>query len=335
MANRFDQLIDHWDDVLRKAFTDAVYQMRSAAQIEQIARMLEKGDVEGAIRAVGLDPAQFRELDKAIGQAFEAGGDATAKLVPIKRLDDGLRVIFIFRVRNPAAEQWISDRSSTKVTEILDDQRIMIREQLLLGMQEGRNPRSVALDLVGRIDKVGKRQGGLIGLTSSQAQWVNNYEQELSSDNPLVALSRGLRDARFDGAVKKAASTGEPIPEPLKAKMVTAYRNRALRFRAEAIGRTEAIAALHESQQQAMEQAVQSGVVDQTAVSFIWRTARDSRVRDSHAAMEGQKVKFGEKFTTGNGYHLEFPGDPSAPASEVINCRCWREPKVDFLAGVR
>ena len=81
-ANRIDQLIDSWSPRLRKAFLDSIYQIRNAAQIEQIARLLEAGDVDGALRAVGIDPVKFRPLDKAIADAFEAGGTYAAKAVP-------------------------------------------------------------------------------------------------------------------------------------------------------------------------------------------------------------------------------------------------------------
>lgn len=50
-----------------------------------------------------------------------------------------------------------------------------------------------------------------------------------------------------------------------------------------------------------------------------WLSARDSRVRDSHAAEDGNTVVLGQKFpVTG----LLHPCDPSGPASETINCRC-------------
>lgn len=117
----------------------------------------------------------------------------------------------------------------------------------------------------------------MIGLTSSQEQWLWNYEAELSSENPLSALNRKLRDARFDASVRKAAESGKPIPAALKAKMVTAYRNRALRLRAETIARKETITALHTAQDQAIEQAIASGAVDPSTVIGTWHTAHGTR----------------------------------------------------------
>jgi hypothetical protein len=116
--------------------------------------------------------------------------------------------------------------------------------------------------------------------------------------------------------------------------MVDAYENRALRFRAEGIARTEAMAGLHEAQQQAMEQAVESGVISRTDVTFIWHITDDQRTRDAHVPMDGQEVAMGQMFIDGDGNALEFPGDPNAPIETTAQCRCWREPSVDFLAGL-
>lgn len=332
-SNRFDQLIDHWDPILRRAFLTSVYQLRDQAQIEQIARMVERGNVDGAVRAVGLDPASFRAFDRAISDAFEAGGDAVIRGLPVARDVDGGRLTMQFGVRNNPAEAWLRDHSSTLITQIVDDQRVMLRGALEVAMSRGLNPRTTALDLVGRIGATGRREGGLIGLTSSQAEWVRGYAAELASENPEQALTRALRDRRFDAAVRRAARTGEPIQADLRAKMVMAYKNRALRYRAETIARTEAMASLHQSQEEAMKQAVESGVIQQSTVTFVWHTARDERVRDSHRAMEGQTRAWGRPFETGNGARLRYPGDPMGPAAEVIQCRCWREPVVDFLAA--
>lgn len=333
-ANRWDGLIDGWSDALRKAFLDSVYRLRDQAQIDAIARALERGDVNGALRAVGLDPASFRAWDRSFEAAFEAGGNATVTALPVARDASGYRLVVQFNIRNPQAEQWLRDHSSTLVREILDDQRDMIRSHLADGMRRGVNPRTSALDLVGRIGASGNREGGVIGLTSSQAEWVRRYAAELASDAPGAALARELRDARFDAAVRRAVASGEPIPADLRARMVTAYKNRALRFRAEALARTEAMTALHTAQDEAIRQAIEAGAVDQTALSFAWRTARDNRVRDTHKSMEGQTRPYGVPFRTGAGIPIRFPGDPAAPAAERIGCRCYREVAVDFLANV-
>lgn len=333
-ANRIDRLISSWDAILQRAFLDSVYALRDQAQVNLIATMLERGDVEGALRAVGLDPVAFRAFDRSISDAFEAGGTFTSGALPIIRLADGFKVKFQFNIRNPAAERWLSEHSSTLIKDIMDDQRAMIRGYLMDGMAKGVNPRTSALDLVGRVGASGRREGGVIGLTTSQSEWVRNYAAELASDNPRAALARTLRDARFDRAVISAADSGEAIPAGLMGKMIDAYENRALRYRAETISRTESMAALHSAQQFAMEGAIETGAISRTDVRFAWHTAGDERVRSAHETMDGQEVAMGEMFVDGDGNQLEFPGDPSAPISTTANCRCWREPTISFLSGL-
>lgn len=333
-ANNFEQLIGEWETRLQRAFLAAVYLIRDQAQIDNIAKMLDRGDVDGALRAVGLDPSQFRAFDSALAQAYEAGGTATVAGLPILRAADGLRLRFQFNIRNPQAEGWLTTYSGNLIRDIFDDQKQMIRDVLARGMKAGANPKSVALDLVGRIGPNGHRQGGLIGLTQSQEQWVQNYADELASNNPAASLTRVLRDKRFDKTVRKYAEMGQPVPAPLRATMEASYRNRALRLRAETIARKESITALHAAQDEAMRQAVAKGL-DSTTVTYVWRTAHDKRVRDTHKTMDGQVRPYGEDFVTGAGVALAYPGDPSGPAAEVLNCRCFREPRVDFLAGIK
>lgn len=59
-----------------------------------------------------------------------------------------------------------------------------------------------------------------------------------------------------------------------------------------------------------------------------WVTANDDRVRDGtnlgadHGAMNGAEVGLDEKFGVPPDTLMEGPGDPGAPADQVINCRC-------------
>lgn len=333
-SDRLDRLLDAWEPEVRQAFLDAVYAQRAGIPLDQLIALIEAGDIDNAIRAVGLNPANFRSLDRAIASAYEAGGQATASNVPAIASSDGLRTAFVFNIRNLAAEAWLSEHSSTLVREIIDDQRIMVRQFLEAGLARGDNPRTTALDLIGRVNSVsGRREGGTIGLTASQEAWVRNYEAELRSIKPLDALTRNLRDKRFDAAVKRAAASGLPIPDGQITAMVTNYRNRALRLRAETIGRTETLRSLHEAQKQSLAQAVAQGL-DPDTIRQVWRTSRDARVRDLHRSMEGQTRPYGQDFEDGEGNSLAFPGDPRAPARTTIQCRCWVEPVVDFLSNI-
>ena len=49
-----------------------------------------------------------------------------------------------------------------------------------------------------------------------------------------------------------------------------------------------------------------------------WLASLDTRTRHSHRRVDGERVAVGEKFSNG----CRWPGDPNAPYSEVMNCRC-------------
>ena len=57
-------------------------------------------------------------------------------------------------------------------------------------------------------------------------------------------------------------------------------------------------------------------------------SARMRNTRDSHAALNGTEIPESEKFRTIWGNELRYPGDPEAPAAEVINCHCVLIPDV-------
>jgi uncharacterized protein with gpF-like domain len=58
-----------------------------------------------------------------------------------------------------------------------------------------------------------------------------------------------------------------------------------------------------------------------------WLTVMDGRQRDDHSEMDGEIVPFDENFEVtsqkdGTVIFMSGPGDPTAPAEQVINCRC-------------
>ncbi len=58
-----------------------------------------------------------------------------------------------------------------------------------------------------------------------------------------------------------------------------------------------------------------------TEMHKVWVATTDARTRDSHFAADGQRVGLDEPFLIG-GERLRYPGDPQAPPSESVNCRC-------------
>ena len=64
------------------------------------------------------------------------------------------------------------------------------------------------------------------------------------------------------------------------------------------------------------------------ALKKEWLATLDARTRPAHGAADGQQVDVDEPFIL-DGYKLMFPGDKSAPAYLVYNCRCTTIAAID------
>lgn len=338
-AERIAALVAELEPRVAKAFLDSIADIRGAAQLALIEDALRRGDIEAAVRAVSMARGFFAPLDSALTGSWIAGGQAAVAAFPVIA-QAGARLAIRFDGRNPRAEQWIAEQSSRLVTEITEDTRDGIRAYATNGMVDGRNPKSTALDIVGRINRVtGRREGGLVGLTSGQMRYVENARAELNDPDRMADyLIRKRRDRRFDRTVAKAMREGKPLTSAEINRIVGRYSDRMLALRGETIARTETLQALNAARMEATEQLLETGAVTEAQITKVWRSASDGRVRDSHAALNGTEAGLRETFTSPiTGARMLHPGDTSkgAPGEEIINCRCWWEPKIDYLAAFR
>lgn len=92
--------------------------------------------------------------------------------------------------------------------------------------------------------------------------------------------------------------------------------------RARTVARTEVLSAMNASA------LAQVRVLDDPTVIKEWLAVPgvdgrgcDVRTRPSHCRANGMRVRVGERFHVGAGA-LDFPGDPTGPPEESINCRC-------------
>jgi hypothetical protein len=313
-----------------RAFRKAVQSVKDQAVIAEIAALINRGDIEGVVNLLQLDPTTFRPLENAVIAAYEEGGATGAAQIGRIPAEAGT-LVARFNVRSPRAEEWLRNWSSTRIVEIADETREVVRSVLTANLAEGVGPRTSALDLVGRIDPVTKqRTGGFIGLTSNQAEWVRNARRELETLDPNY-LTRQRRDRRLDGAFKKAMDSGKPLKAKQIDAAVSRYQASVLNYRAETIARTESINALRAGQDEAIRQAVETGELEREFATKVWDASGDARTRPTHAAADGQEMPIDQPFTVG-GYQLMRPGDSSlgAPAGETIQCRCVVRYKMNF-----
>ena len=166
-------LDDTWPGV-RSEFVAAMRQARAGVDMKALEAAIARGDVDAAFRALRFDAADLFKTDTAITAALAAGGNYQmgAFQHATRRAPIASRVVQSFGGRNERAERIARDLGARLVTEVLDDTRVLIAQTIRAGLEAGAGPRRTALDIGGRVVN-GKRQGGLVGLHSTQAGYVN------------------------------------------------------------------------------------------------------------------------------------------------------------------
>jgi hypothetical protein len=211
-----------------------------------------------------------------------------------------------------------------------------VRAVVNAGLEAGNNPRETALDITGRINRAtGRREGGILGLTTQQTDAVIRARVELQNLDAGY-FDRARRDKRFDGLVKRAIQSGNPLSKADIERITGRYKDRLLAYRGEVIARTETLAALNAGKEEGIRQLIDTGKVSASQVVKVWSATMDDRTRDTHVAMNGQTVGINGAFTTPNGFQMMHPHDNSlgAPASETIQCRCFYQIRIDYIGGL-
>lgn len=135
----------------------------------------------------------------------------------------------------------------------------------------------------------------------------------LQAGQKIQQVSRTQRQ-EIMALLQAAHDDGLSIPKAARA--VSAGVRGISAQRAVVIARTEIVGV---SNGGSLQVARLSGV----AKGKTWFTAAGARYPRHHGYpnLEGQTVGLDERFNVG-GVHLDYPGDPTGPASEIIQCRC-------------
>ena len=334
-----DALLKKAREEIRAAFMRAVREGRQAIDYKALEKAFAEGNVTAATSALNLTTGTFAPYGDALDNGIIRAGQAETAILNKAGLKkpDGLKANLAFNYRDPAVEALLRETSGTKIVGILDDTLAGVRGILEQGMAAGNGPRAVATRIAGQINPLtGKREGGLVGLTKYQMDNVTKALNELKSMDPVQLrnyLERAMRNKQYDGYVNRAIK-GEPIPADILRKMDNAMMNRALQVRAETIARTEALQTLHIGQHASYQQAIDQGLVQPDEIIRVWESSGDGRTRESHDEMNGQEVSWDEPFKTPSGVFLMFPGDPSGPPEEIINCRCNESIRINYLKRI-
>lgn len=331
MATTLDTLYALQIPQVQELFIQAMENIVDHAVIEDMIEAIENNDIEALYAASGFTPVVLNTVVNQIEQIYNEAANITTSFWP-KRLRA------VFNIRNPKVEEQLSEYSSNFITNISDEIKANIRTILTDGQTRGINPKETALNIVGRINPVTKkREGGVIGLSTNQVEWVFNARKYLENlDKHYFTL--GLRDKRFDSLVQKAIDEKRKLSKNEISRLITAYENKALRFRGNAISRTETMQAINRGEYAAILQNIENGLINENQVKKWWDDTRDGRTRLTHIALgntysQKKPIPFNEPFVTTTGQQLLYPGDRSLGADlhEIVNCRCKAQYKIDFL----
>ncbi len=271
----------------------------------------------GDITADAMPRAELEQrLDRAVKPLDQAwmGGGRDATRIPETGEGDK-RVAFQFDAGNPTVLEALDGYKLGLIREISDGQRDTIRAIVSDGLARGLPPAKMAQAI-----------RDSVGLTEIQAGHVASYRAELESSDVRLrtkALTRALRDRRFDPTVISSVGKGETLGAEQVDKMVDAYQRRYIALRAMTIARTEALRAASLGSFASIDAAAASGNLDNFEVVKTWIATGDGKTRPTHWDLNGKSViGLDTPFVTAAGARLLHPHDISAPAAETINCRC-------------
>lgn len=157
----------------------------------------------------------------------------------------------------------------------------------------------------------------ILGPGSMPETFASAYLAEVR--NRMVRIPEEVFDL-VAGQISQGVNLGDGIPE-LAARVDNVLSTTASERwpnRAVVVARTEAIGAMNAGRLEAFK--IVAADEDQP-MEKMWLATEDGRTRDTHREADGQRVPLGSRFLVGFA-ELDFPGDPSGPPQEIIQCRC-------------
>lgn len=145
--------------------------------------------------------------------------------------------------------------------------------------------------------------------------WVDSYGLELCKD-----INKTTKD-KLRKIISESIEEGDGL-QVMKKKMIESAKDMFTedkKWRAELIARTESCTTIN---------AGSFALYKSEGAQFKeWLSVQDDRTRDAHLMMDGVTVPIDDKFevpetSQSEGAFMDYAGDPTAPASQVVNCRC-------------
>ncbi|MFC5385188.1 head morphogenesis protein [Aquamicrobium segne] len=330
-----EQVAADWSPQIRAAWVEAINAITSRIVLRRIVEKLERGDVAGVVRDLGIEEGVFARFENALVQAYNSGGLATVDSMPALRDPAGNRIVFSWGVRNLPAEQAMRDHAARLVTGIVTEARDGIAAVLTENLARGQSPYDAGRMIAGRLNRAnGVREGGLVGLSRPQMETVARIQRAMREGDTAYMrdyLTFANRDKRLDRTVLKAIREGRGLAPEEAERVTRLYANKALKYRGDTISILETNTALAMAKRDAFQQQIDEGKLEAGDVTKTWGRSISRNRREMHSAMVGVTVPFDQPFTLPDGIQCTGPHDPALPASHRVNCKCpMPEYRIDF-----
>jgi len=260
---------------LAAAVMAAVRAIKDQTVVADVARAIEAGDVQGALDSIRVELGEHALnalIPRQLRTAYEQAAEAQQRM-----LAEALKIPQVsirFDIVNPEAVAFIREHAAELIREWGTSSLEAIRALIQASFTEGITPTKLARLIM---------DSG-IGLTQRQIEAIQRFRQGL--------IEAGKSEAQIE-------------------RMVARMAQRALRYRAEMIARTEIIRASREGSQALWRQAQEAGLIGSGAMQE-WLTAEDERTCLICEPLDHVKVPLDEQFPGEGG-----DGPPAHP-----QCRC-------------
>lgn len=330
-ARMFAQLLADLEPEIRRAFYASVTDLQAGVNWNLLLQRLASSDIEGAISALNINEAAWAQYSSAMTAAYAKAGSSTmAQIVQTGVADIGTR----FNMTNPRAQEWIRRNVGESITGFTTEQIRSARRVIEAGYSRGEGPRTIAIDLAGRVIG-GSREGGVLGLDGPRSQRLENVTVGMRTPEGVQGLVIRQEDGNLKVRYKVNAATasrilsaheaGTEVPEAQRLISEKQYRNALLQDRAETIAQTETAAAVVGSRQESWEQAASAKGMNKDDVTKTWwhRRGPGGESRITHIEMN-QKTVIGldTPFILSDGSVMQHAHDPAGGARNNVKCGC-------------
>ena len=304
------QAAEKMEPKLRQAFLNAIAALKDQVDIDALTAAIASGDVgqvlhllniqntlSGILQGKGL-AAGVQSMQDVLQATFAAGAQAAMFSLPTN-----ISVGISFNLMNPKTTEFLNNYTFNMIQQVSQVTRDQVQQVVLNAFTNGGHPFEQAREI---------KQ--FIGLTAQQEAAVNNYRSMLSSGGASdlrEALTRSLRDGRYDRSLLSALRSGQSLPQDKIDAMTERYRQRYLQYRAQNIARTESIRASNKGQRALWHDAVDQGLMSPDT-EREWEISGDEDTCPECEALDGTTAGLDEEFAPG----ILDPPDPHT------SCRC-------------